>query len=346
MTTPFAINGLGRIGRALLRIAAGRDDVEVVAVNDPVPAAALARLLARDTVHGRFAGEVAADGGDLVVDGRRIPVTAAATPAECSWQASGARLVVEASGRFLRRDAAAGHLAPEGDGGVQRVILSANAPDPDVTLCLGVNLDAYDPARHRVISNSSCTTNCLAPLLRVLDDAYGVERVVMSTVHSYTGNQRLVDSHHAEARRSRAAAANVIPVATSTAAAVGRLMPHLAGRVAGLSVRVPTAAGAMMEIAADLGSDADVAGLRDAFRSAAGGGGHDPELAAVVAVSEEELVSSDFVGSPHSAVVDLPLTEVVDRRLVRVVAWYDNEWGYATRLADLVARIGGGRNGS
>ena len=346
MTTPFAINGLGRIGRALLRIAAGRGDVEVVAVNDPVPAAALARLVARDTMHGPFAGKVVADGSDLVVDGRRVPVTSAARPAECSWEASGARVVVEASGRFLERAAAAGHLAAEGEDGVERVILSANAPDPDVTLCRGVNFDAFDPERHRVLSNSSCTTNCLAPLLRILDDAFGVERVVMSTVHSYTGNQRLVDSHHAETRRSRAAAANLIPVATSAARAVGRLMPKLAGRVAGLSVRVPTAVGAMMEIAADLASDADTAGLRDALRAAAADDLTDPDLAAVVAVSDEELVSSDFVGSPHSAVVDLPLAEVVDRRLARVVAWYDNEWGYATRLADLVSHAGGGRNGS
>jgi len=345
MTTPFAINGLGRIGRALLRIAAGRDDVEVVAVNDPVPAAALARLVARDTMHGPYAGEVWADGSDLVVDGRRIPVSAAPTPADCDWGDSGARIVVEASGRFLGRAEAAGHLG-QGTGGVERVILSANAPGPDVTLCRGVNFDAYDPARHRVLSNSSCTTNCLAPLVRVLDDAFGVERVAMSTVHSYTGNQRLVDSHHAEARRSRAAAVNLIPVASSAAAALGRLMPHLAGRVAGMSVRVPTAVGAMMEITAELGSDADTADLRDAFRAAASGATGDPDLAAVLAISEEELVSSDFVGNPHSAVVDLPLAEVVDRRLARVVAWYDNEWGYATRLADLVARVGGPRNGS
>ena len=355
MTVPFAINGLGRVGRALLRIAHRRDDVEVVAVNDLVPAAMLAPLLARDSVHGPFAAAVAADGDALVVDGRRIPVSAAPRPAGCPWgveggaeggaegggadaapgRAAAPRVVVEATGRFLARADAAGHLG----GGVERVVLSANSDDADVTLCLGVNGDDYDPARHRVISNSSCTTNCMAPLLAVLDRAFGVERAVMTTVHSYTGNQRLLDAPHPEVRRMRAAAANIIPVATTAPAALGRVMPALAGRVTGVSVRVPTPLGAMMELAVDLARDADAAALRDAFRAAAAGD-DGAALAAVLAVSEEELVSSDFVGSPFSAVVDLPLLAVAGGRLARVVAWYDNEWGYAHRLADLVARLG------
>jgi len=338
MSVPFAINGLGRVGRALLRIAHHRDDVEVVAVNDLVPAAMLARLLARDTVHGPFAAAVSADGDALRVDGRRIPVSAAPRPADCRWRGAGGAapvVVVEATGRFLHRTAAQQHLG----GGVERVVLSANSDDADVTLCLGVNDGDYDPARHRVISNSSCTTNCMAPLLAVLDRAAGVERVLMTTVHSYTGNQRLLDAPHPEARRTRAAAANIIPVATTAPAALGRVMPALAGRVAGVSVRVPTPLGAMMELAVDLARDAEAAALATAFRDAAGGG-MGAALAAVLAVSEEELVSSDYVGSRYSAVVDLPLLAVADRRLARVVAWYDNEWGYASRLADLVARLG------
>ena len=332
MTVPFAINGFGRIGRALARVAGERRELglELAAVNDLVPAAMLARLLARDTVHGPYEGEVAVDGEALVIDGRRVPVSAAPRPDGCPWEAAGVRVVVEASGRFLARDAAAGHLR----GAVERVVLSANADDADVTLCRGVNDGDYDPARHRVVSNASCTTHCMAPLARVLDDGWGLVRGVMTTVHAYTGNQTLLDAAHPEVRRTRAAAANVIPIATSAPRAVGRLLPHLAGKLAGMSVRVPTPAAAMMELVAELGSDADAGAVRDAFRAAATGA-----MAGVLAVSDEELVSSDYVGSPYSAVVDLALTEVVERRLARVVAWYDNEWGYAHRLAELVSRL-------
>jgi len=334
MTVPFAVNGFGRIGRALVRVAHRRPELGLVpvAVNDLAPAATLARLLARDTVHGPFAAELAADGEALIVAGRRVAVGSAAEPGECRWEESGARVVVEASGRFLAREAAAGHLG----GCVERVVLSANSDDADVTLCLGVNDGDYDPAQHRVVSNASCTTNCVAPLARVLDDGWGLARGAMTTVHPYTVNQRLLDGPHAEVRRMRAAAANVIPIATSAPSALGRVLPHLAGKLAGVSVRVPTPAAAMMELVAELAADADPADLAAAFRAAA----VDGPLAAVLAVSDEELVSSDYVGHPASAVVDLPLTTVVDRRLARVVAWYDNEWGYANRLAELVSRLG------
>jgi len=344
MTVPFAINGLGRVGRALWRVAQRRSDLalRVVAVNDLVPAAVLARLLARDTVHGPFPGEVVADGDALRVDGRRVPVSAAPEPAVCPWAGSGARVVVESTGAFLDRRAA-DHLAARqtaqgaASDGVERVVISANAPAADLTLCLGINDGDYDPSRHRLISNASCTTHCVAPLARVLHRSFGLRRAVMTTVHSYTGNQRLLDAAHPQARRARAAAMNIIPVATTAPQAVGRVMPELAGRLAGLSVRVPTPAAAMMELVAELDTDAGDDAVRDAFRAAAAG-----DLAAVLAVSEEELVSSDFVGSPFSALVDLPLTAVVEHRLARVVAWYDNEMGYANRLAELVARLGAG----
>ncbi len=329
--TPFAINGLGRIGRALARIAVGRDDLELVAVNDLVEPAVLARLLARDTVHGPFPGTVTAAEGALVIDGRRIPVYAAARPEDVPWEGCGARVVVEATGAFLGQAEAAGHLRGE----VERVVLTANTDDADVLLCRGINDDAYDPARHRVISNSSCTTNCLAPLVRVLDERFGVRRALMSTTHSYTVNQRLLDLPHPDARRARAAAVNMIPTTTTAPRALDRLLPAVAGRVEGMALRVPTPAVALLDLAAELAAEADAAAVRDAYRAAAAG-----DLAGILGTVDEELVSSDFIGSPLSAVVDLPLVQVADRRLARVVAWYDNEWGYASRLADLVARLG------
>jgi glyceraldehyde 3-phosphate dehydrogenase len=331
MSVPFAINGLGRIGRALLRIAAARDDLLLVAANDLVPAATLARLIARDSVHGPFAGRVEAADGALVLDGRRVPLAAAAEPARIPWRDSGARVVVEATGAFTARAAAAGHLAAP----IERVVLSANSDDADVTLCLGVNDGDYDPARHRVISNASCTTNCLAPLAAVLEGAFGVERATMTAVHGYTVNQRLLDEAHPEPRRQRAAALNVLPTPTTTPRALGRVLPGLAGKVAGMAVRVPIPMGALLELVVHLARPARAEEVRDAFRAAAA---HGP-LAGVLGVVEDELVSSDFVGDPRSAVVDLPLVEVVDGRLARVAAWYDNEWGYASRLADLVARL-------
>jgi len=333
MTVPFAINGLGRVGRAVVRIAAARGDVELVAANDLVPPEVLARLLRRDTVHGPFAGTVTAEDGALVVDGRRVPLTARAEPAEIPWEGTGARIVVEATGAVDSRAAAAGHLRGE----VERVVWSANREAADVTLCLGINDGDYDPARHRVVSNSSCTTNCLAPLARVLDDGWGVERAMMSTVHAYTVNQRLLDLPHADPRRARAAAQNVVPTSTTAPRALGRVLPGLAGRVEGMAVRVPTPAVAMLDLVAHLARDADAEAVREGLRRAAAEG----PLAGVLAVTDEELVSSDFVGSPHSAVVDLPLVAVAGGRLARVVAWYDNEWGYATRLVELVARLGG-----
>lgn len=334
MTTPFAINGLGRIGRALLRIAHGRDDLRLVAVNDKVPPESLAHLVARDSVHGRFAGTVEADARALILDGRRVPVSSAPTPAEIPWELAGARVVVEATGAFLDRASAEGHLrAP-----VERVVLSANAPQADVTVCPGIFEDAYDPAAHRLVSAASCTTNALAAVLAVLGSRSGVSSVQMSTIHGYTGNQRLLDGHHhdpADPRRARAAGLNVIPVATTTPEAMGRVMPELAGRIRGLAVRVPIPAAALLDVVAELDREAEPEEIRHAFRTAVQG-----PLGRVLAVTEDQPVSSDVVGLPWSALVDLGLITVAGGRLVRVAAWYDNEWGYASRLADWVARCG------
>ncbi len=333
MPLRFGINGLGRVGRALLRVSRGREELHLAAVNDVAPIPVLARLLARDSVHGPFAGEVRADAGSLVIDGGRVAVFQEPDPARVDWGREGIEVVVEATGRFLGRRSAAAHLRDT----VRRVVLSANADpaDPaDVTLCFGVNEGALDPSRHAVVSNGSCTTNCLALVAKVLHDRFGVRRALMSTVHSYTENQRLLDLPHADARRGRAAALNIIPVSTTAPEALGLLMPELAGRVDGMAVRVPTPMAAMLDLVADLERPAGAEAVREAFRDAAQG-----PLAGWLGVSEEELVSADFIGDPRSAVVDLPLVQAVDGGLVRVAAWYDNEWGYAHRLADLLELI-------
>ncbi|HEX7180449.1 MAG TPA: type I glyceraldehyde-3-phosphate dehydrogenase [Thermoanaerobaculia bacterium] len=332
MPLRFGINGFGRIGRALLRISREREGIEVAAINDVAPLSQLARLLARDSVHGPFPGRVEAEEGALRIDGRRVPFFQEPDPIRIRWGDAGAEVVVEASGRFLGRSRAAAHLRD----GVRTVVLSANSDpaDPaDVTLCLGLNEEDLDPERHRVLSNASCTTNCLALVAKVLHDRFGVRRALMSTVHSYTENQRLLDLPHPDPRRSRAAALNIIPTSTTAARSVADVLPELAGRIDGFAVRVPTPAVAMLDLVAELERDASADAVRQAFRAAAEG------LPGILGVTEEELVSSDFVDDPRSAVVDLPLVQVAGGRLARVVAWYDNEWGYTNRLADLLERL-------
>jgi len=335
MSLRYAINGFGRVGRALLRAAWNRPEIELAAINDVVPAQQLARLLARDTVHGPFPErvEVAHEKNALRIGDRHVPVLQEPDPAQIDWSRHGAAVVVEATGRFLHRERAASHLR----GGVRTVILSANShpADPaDFTVCLGVNERDWDPVRHPVTSNASCTTNCLTLMAKVLHDGFGVRRALMSTVHSYTENQRLLDLPHPDPRRSRAAALNIVPTATTAAEAVGGLLPALAGRLGGLAVRVPTPAVALLDLVAETEREASAEAVRAAYREAAAG-----PLAGLLGVSDEELVSSDFINDPRSAVIDLPLIESLDGRLVRVMAWYDNEWGYAHRLADLLALL-------
>jgi glyceraldehyde 3-phosphate dehydrogenase len=342
MSLRFGINGVGRIGRALLRLAHGREELVPAALNDLTPAPILARLLARDTVHGRFPGaevvevaDVAAAPGGIAIGGRTVPVFAAPEPGGIPWGETGAEVVVEATGRFLGRSRAAEHLRA----GVRTVVVSAN-PDPDdpvdFDLCFGVNEESFDPARHRVVSHASCTTSCLALVSKVLHDNFTLRHGLMSTVHSYTESQRLLDSAHADPRRARAAPQNIIPIATTTPGAVGKVIPGLAGRIEGFAVRVPTPVVAMLDLVAQVDRPVTAEAVRDAYRAAVAGGG---TLGRVLGVSEEELVSSDFVGDPRSAVVDLPLVQTSGDRLVRVVAWYDNEWGYSNRLLDLLLRI-------
>ena len=332
MSTRFGINGLGRIGRCLFRIAEERPELELQAANDIAAAPRLAALLQRDSVHGRFAATVAAPAaGELRVAGRRVALSHCADPAEIPWPDSLA-VVVEATGRATSRERAARHLRSPGP---SKVIISAVSDDADLMLCLGLNEADYDPRRHQVISNASCTTNCLALLLKVLHARFGVDQALMNEVHSYTANQSLVDGMHEDPRRGRAAAMNIIPTYSAAPSACERLLPELRGRIKGQAIRVPTPDVALLDLVVELARPADTAALHAAFAEAAAG-----ELRGLLAVSDEMLVSSDFVGDPHSAVVDTTLTQQVGGHLVRVMAWYDNEWGYAHRLADLLAFLG------
>ena len=331
MPVPIAINGLGRMGRALFRVAWRRPGIEIVAVNDLGTAEQLAGLLARDSLHGRFPGEVASEPGALVVDGRRVAFYSESEPGRVSWLEQAPEVVVDATGRCTARPLAEAHLRPP----VRKVVVSANAEGLDATICVGVNQDAYDPDAHRLLSAASCTTNCLAPVVSVLDRAFGFARGMLVTVHSYNNDQRLLGFPHRDPRRARAAALNMIPTTTSAVVALGRVLPELAGRIQGYAVRVPTPDVSLIDLVAELRDSPGSTAVNEAFRQAAAG-----ELAGILAVSEEPLVSSDFLGDPHSAVVDLPLTQSLDGRLHRVVAWYDNEWGHASRLADLAELVG------
>ncbi len=335
MALRFGVNGLGRIGRALIRIAATRPELglELAAANDAADPQQLARILRHDTVHGAFPVTVASGEGSLVIDGRAVRLSRALTPLEIDWSGAGVEVVLEATGRFRKRELAAGHLASPNDS-VRQVVVSATVPDPDLTVCLGINDYDLDPALHRVISNASCTTNCLAPLLLVLDRAFGVDHALMNTVHCVTNSQNLVDMAHADPRRARSALANIIPTTSDAIPSIVQVMPEMQGKVEGLAMRIPIVAGSLVDLTVSLARSATRNGVADAFRAAEQG-----DLAGILGTTDEELVSSDWIGDPRSAIVDLPLLSLAGDRLLRVVAWYDNEWGYSNRLAELLARL-------
>ena len=332
MALRFGLNGLGRIGRALVRVARLHPAIELVAVNDPAPPQQIARLLRHDTVHGVFPGEVGWEAGGLRINGRLVPQSRELEPGSIDWERHGVEVVVEATGRFRQRALAAAHLR----GNVRRVVVSATVPDADATFCVGINDQTFDRERHIVVSNASCTTNCLAPLLLVLDRAFGVDHALMNTVHCVTNSQNLVDMTHADPRRARAAVANIIPTTSDAIASIGWVMPAMAGRVEGLAMRVPIIAGSLVDLTVTLQRPTTRDAVADAFRAAARG-----DLAPILGVEEDELVSSDFIGEKRSAVVDLPLLQAAGDRLFRVVAWYDNEYGYTHRLVELLAGIAG-----
>jgi glyceraldehyde 3-phosphate dehydrogenase len=333
MAVRVAINGFGRTGRAAFRAAYEREaDIEWVAINDIAEPAMLAQLLKYDTVYGPLAGTVEAVDGAIVVDGTRIPAPSETDPARLPWGELGADVVIESTGRFRARADAEKHLTA----GARKVIISAPAKDPDVTVALGVNFDdVYDPEAHRIISNASCTTNCLAPVAMVLHEALGIRHGLMTTVHAYTGDQQLLDGPHKDYRRARAAACNLVPTTTGAAKALGLVVPALEGRLQGFAVRVPVPTGSLVDLTVEVERATSVAEVNEIVRDRADLGA----LEGILRYSEEPLVSSDIVKSPFSAIFDGGLTTVIDGTMVKVVAWYDNEWGYSNRLVDLAQRV-------
>ncbi|HVK74466.1 MAG TPA: type I glyceraldehyde-3-phosphate dehydrogenase [Kofleriaceae bacterium] len=321
----IGINGFGRIGRGFVRcLADARDTFDLVLINDLTDVGTLAHLLKHDSVHGKFPGTVEISDNALVINGDRVVVTAKKDPAEIPWKEHGVDIVIESTGRFVDKESAGKHL-----GAAKKVIISAPAKSPDVTLACGINLEAYDPAKHHVISNASCTTNCLAPVAKVLHETFGIVTGIMTTIHSYTNDQNVLDLPHKDLRRARAAALSMIPTTTGAAKALKEVLPAMAGKLDGMAIRVPTPNVSLVDLTVRLSKKATAKEINEAFRAAAGG-----PLKGILAVSDEPLVSCDFNGDRHSATVDAALTTVVDDQ-AKVMAWYDNEMGYSQRLFDV-----------
>ncbi|MCS7459222.1 type I glyceraldehyde-3-phosphate dehydrogenase [Paenibacillus doosanensis] len=330
MATKVGINGFGRIGRNVFRAAFNNPEVEVVAINDLTDVKTLAHLLKYDTTHGKFEGTVEATEGALIVNGKTVKVFAERNPENLPWAANGVEIVVESTGIFTAKEKASLHLK----GGAKKVIISAPATDEDITIVLGVNEDKYDPANHTIISNASCTTNCLAPFAKVLNEKFGIVKGMMTTIHSYTNDQSVLDLPHKDLRRARAAAENIIPSTTGAAKAVSLVLPELKGKLNGMSFRVPTPNVSVTDLVAELKVNVTVDEVNAALKEAANGA-----LKGVLNYSDEPLVSSDYNGDPASSTIDALSTMVVGDNLVKVVSWYDNEWGYSNRVVDLVAFI-------
>ena len=331
MGIKIGINGFGRIGRNFLRALGNDPAVEVVAVNDICDAKTLAHLLKYDSILGRFQGEVQAEADAIVVNGRRIKVLAEKEVGKLPWKELGAEIVVESTGKYTKRPDALQHIEK---GGAKKVVISAPATDPDTTLVIGVNEKTYDPARHHIISNASCTTNCLAPVAKVLHEGWGIEKGFMTTIHSYTNDQKILDAPHKDLRRARAAAVSQIPTTTGAAKALGLVMADLKGKVDGISIRVPTPNVSLVDLVALLKKNATAEEVNAAYKKAAEGA-----LKGILGYTEEPLVSVDFMRDPHSGIVDALSTKVIGENLIKVLAWYDNEWGYSCRLVDLVKYI-------
>ncbi|WP_425058430.1 Glyceraldehyde-3-phosphate dehydrogenase [Sporomusa carbonis] len=330
MTIKVGINGFGRIGRNVFRAAMNNPQFEIVAVNDLTDAKTLAHLLKYDSVHGTMNAEVKAVDGGIEVNGKTVKVLAEKDPASLPWKDMGVDIVVESTGRFTEKDKAMAHIKA----GAKKVIISAPAKNEDITIVMGVNQDKYDPASHHVISNASCTTNCLAPFAKVLHEKFGIKSGLMTTVHAYTNDQNILDLPHKDLRRARAAAMSIIPTTTGAAKAVALVLPELKGKLNGFALRVPTPNVSITDLVAQLEKPATVDAVNAALKEAAQG-----ELKGIMAFSEEQLVSKDYNGNAHSSIVDAPSTMMVGDNLVKVVAWYDNEWGYSNRVVDLIGYI-------
>ncbi len=332
MTTKIGINGFGRVGRLAFRALNQyhKGELEVAVINDLTDAKTNAHLLKWDSTYGQYPGEVKATDDGIIVDGKEVKVLAERDPAKISWRDYGVDIVIESTGLFTDATKAAAHL----EGGAKKVIISAPARNEDVTIVLGVNEEQYQPDKHRVISNASCTTNCIAPVVKVLHQSFGVSKGLMTTIHAYTNDQRLLDMFHRDLRRARAAAVNLIPTTTGAARAVAQVIPELKGRLHGMAMRVPVATVSVVDLVADLEKEVSVEQVNRAFQEAAKG-----PLAGILEYCQEELVSMDFKGNPASSIFDAPSTMVIAGNMVKVLAWYDNEWGYSCRLADLAAFI-------
>ena len=334
MVTRIGINGFGRIGRLTFRAIKQHhnDELEVVAINDLTDTRTNAHLLRWDSTYGPYSGKVEAADDSFTVDGKRVKVLAERDPGKIPWRDYGVDIVIESTGLFTDATRAAAHL----EGGAKKVIVSAPAKNEDATIVLGVNEDSYDPVRHKVISNASCTTNCIAPVVKVLHQSFGVNKGLMTTIHAYTNDQRILDMYHKDLRRARAAALNIIPTTTGAAKAVTMVIPELKGRVHGLAFRIPTPTVSVVDFVAELAQDVDVEEVNRTLKAAADGA-----LRGILEYCSEELVSTDFKGNPASSIVDAPSTMVIGGNMVKVLSWYDNEWGYSCRLADLAVYVAG-----
>jgi len=331
MVTKVGINGFGRIGRLVLRaIAERKEDIDVAVVNDLTDTKTNAHLFKYDSSYGHYPGTVAAEEDAIVIDGKRIKVLAERDPAKIPWQDYGVEVVVESTGLFTDAGKAAAHR----EGGAKRVIISAPAKGEDITIVLGVNQDKYDPSKHQIISNASCTTNCIAPVVKVLHDNFGIRRGLLTTAHSYTNDQRLLDMYHRDLRRARAAALNIVPTSTGAARAVTLVIPELSGKLHGIALRVPTPTVSICDFVADLERDVTAEEVNQAFKVAA-----ENSLKGILEYCDEPLVSIDFKGNPASSIVDAENTMVIDGSMVKVLSWYDNEWGYSNRVIDLISYI-------
>ena len=332
MTTRIGINGFGRVGRLALRAINQyhKGKLEVAVINDLTDARTNAHLLKWDSTYGKYSGEIKAADNAIIVDGKEVKVLAERDPAKIPWRELGVDIVIESTGLFTDATKASAHL----EGGARKVIISAPARNEDITIVLGVNEDRYQPDKHRIISNASCTTNCIAPVVKVLHQSFGVSKGLMTTIHAYTNDQRLLDMFHRDLRRARAAAINIIPTTTGAAKAVAQVIPELKGRLHGIAMRVPVATVSVVDFVADLEQEVSVEQVNHAFQEAANG-----PLAGILEYCQEELVSMDFKGNPASSILDAPSTMVIAGNMVKVLAWYDNEWGYSCRLADLTAYI-------
>ena len=332
MSIKVGINGFGRIGRNIMRAAMAHQEIDIVAVNDLTDAATLAHLLKYDSILGNLKADISAVGDRITVDGDQFQVLAHKDPAQLPWKSLGVDVVFEGTGRFTNRDDAAKHVA----GGAKRVIITAPAKKPDVTLVMGVNHETYDPAKHQIVSNASCTTNCLAPIAKVLDETFGVAKGWMNTIHSYTNDQQLLDLPHKDLRRARAAALSIIPTTTGAASALGEVLPRLKGKMDGIALRVPTPNVSAVDLTVLLNRKTTAEDINAAFQSAAEGA-----YKGIIQYSTEPLVSIDFRGNPHSSILDAPYTKTIDGDFVKILMWYDNEWGYSSRCVDLLLYMAG-----